>query len=201
MRENRQNTVEIDEVMNIHEISDEELYLKLRHTKREAGAAFSVLYDRHAQRLYAYCCTILKDEESARDVLQESLAKLYEMSRRGDEVRRLPALLLRIARNRCLDELQKKSRRTMLSLSELELTAAPRQGYEQAEMQELIKAALNALPEDCREAFLLKEHAELSYREIGEATGVSLSAARSRIFRARRTLREILAPYRNDLMS
>ncbi len=180
--------------------SDEELFAAMGGGRRSASLAFSELYDRHAPRLFAYCCSILKDDELARDVFQESLAKLYEMARQGESVHHVPALLLRIARNRCLNEVQKRKRSRAVPLADQQFPSHDRP-YEQTEFLSLIETALEMLPDDCREAFILKEFAGLGYREVGQVTGVSLTAARSRIFRARRALREILAPYINDLLA
>ena len=59
---------------------------------------------------------------------------------------------------------------------------------------EILGRALDLLPDDYREVFVLREYNGLSYIEIAEAVGVSLDTIKIRIFRAKKRLREILAP-------
>jgi RNA polymerase sigma-70 factor (ECF subfamily) len=73
--------------------------------------------------------------------------------------------------------------------------------YEQRELLQLIQASLELLPEDYREAFVLREYNGLSYNEIAEVIGESLDVVKVRIFRAKKKLRDILAPYLADLHS
>lgn len=63
---------------------------------------------------------------------------------------------------------------------------------------ELITTALELLPEDYREAFVLREYDGLPYNEIAELTGASLATAKIRVFRAKEKLRKILEPYLRD---
>jgi RNA polymerase sigma-70 factor (ECF subfamily) len=71
--------------------------------------------------------------------------------------------------------------------------------YEQKELLDILGRALDLLPDDYREAFVLREYNGLSYNEIAETVGISLDIVKIRIFRAKKKLREILAPYLVDL--
>jgi RNA polymerase sigma-70 factor (ECF subfamily) len=73
--------------------------------------------------------------------------------------------------------------------------------YEQQELLQLIQASLELLPEDYREAFVLREYNGLTYQEISEVIGQSIDVVKVRIFRAKKKLRDILAPYLKDLNS
>jgi RNA polymerase sigma factor (sigma-70 family) len=107
----------------------------------------------------------------------------------------LPAYLLRIARNVCLN--LKRSQHSTIELEEYHLATrdAP---YENDELAELLAHALELLPIEYREAFVLHEYDGLSYAEIGELVGVSADVVKVRAFRARQKLRSILAPYFSD---
>ena len=63
----------------------------------------------------------------------------------------------------------------------------------------LIKRALDLLPAEYREAFILREYEGMSYSEIAEMIGESLSNVKIRIYRAKQKIREILAPYLADI--
>ena len=71
--------------------------------------------------------------------------------------------------------------------------------YEHKELLQLISTSLDLLPDDYREAFVLREYNGLSYIEIAEIIGESIDVVKVRIFRAKKRLREILAPYLADL--
>jgi RNA polymerase sigma-70 factor (ECF subfamily) len=66
---------------------------------------------------------------------------------------------------------------------------------ETSEFLQLITAALELIPDDYREVFVLREYEGLSYAEIAEVVDSSLSNVKVRIFRAKQKIREILAPY------
>ena len=69
---------------------------------------------------------------------------------------------------------------------------APDEAYENEEMRKLIQDALGNLPEDQRMAIVLREYQDLSYDEIAAALNCSLGAVKSKIHRARQSLRDIL---------
>jgi RNA polymerase sigma-70 factor (ECF subfamily) len=102
-----------------------------------------------------------------------------------------------IARNMCLTH---KTRQTKayVPVEDFHLTVRD-VPYEHKELLQLIHASLELLPEDYREAFVLREYNGLSYQEIAEVIGESLEVVKIRIFRAKKKLRDILAPYLADL--
>ncbi len=67
--------------------------------------------------------------------------------------------------------------------------------HENVELVMLVKTALELLPQHHREAFVLREYDGLSYQEISELTGHTLSTVKIHIYRAKEKLRKILAPY------
>lgn len=67
------------------------------------------------------------------------------------------------------------------------------------ELLDLITRALDLLPPELREAFVLREYDGLSYAEIADVIGEPLSTVKIRIYRSKQKIREILAPYLADL--
>jgi RNA polymerase sigma-70 factor, ECF subfamily len=182
---------------DVEETTDLELFEKLSHDERVAQAALTILYRRYAQRIYTYCRKITGDNTVAEDLLQETFVKLFDSGRQARQVENFPAYLMTIARNLCLTH-RTRSKRQFVEVEDFHLTSKD-VPYEQKELLQLIQTSLELLPEDYREAFVLREYNGLSYSEIADVIGQSLDVVKVRIFRAKKKLREILAPYLEDL--
>lgn len=181
------------------ETPDLELYAKLAHEDASAQAALAILYRRYSQRIYTYCRKILGDSTTAEDLLQETFVKVLESGRQQRAIENFPAYLMTIARNLCLSH-RARSKRQFVEVEDFHLSYRD-VPYEQRELLQLIEASLELLPEDYREAFVLREYNGLSYNEIAEVIGESLDVVKVRIFRAKKKLRDVLAPYLADLHS
>jgi len=181
------------------ETPDLELYARLSHEDAAAQTALSILYRRYSQRIYTYCRKIIGESTTAEDLLQETFVKLLESGRQQRAIENFPAYLMTIARNLCLSH-RARSKRQFVEVEDFHL-ASRDVPYEQRELLQLIQASLELLPEDYREAFVLREYNGLSYNEIAEVIGESLDVVKVRIFRAKKKLRDILAPYLADLHS
>lgn len=155
--------------------------------------AFRELYRRYAPRIHAYCFRILEQRQEAEDIFQETFIRFYQSARQQREMINVPAYLLRIARNLCLNH----KRDTVLheSLEGIDLPDyGIEQRYENEELLSLIRYAVGLLEHEYREAFVLREYQNLTYEEIAQIVGTSVSNAKSRVFRARQKIKEILAP-------
>lgn len=181
------------------ETPDLELYARLSHDDAAAQSALSILYRRYSQRIYTYCRKIIGESTTAEDLLQETFVKLLESGRQHRVIENFPAYLMTIARNLCLSH-RARSKRQFVEVEDFHLSYQD-VPYEQRELLQLIQASLELLPEDYREAFVLREYNGLSYNEIAEVIGESLDVVKVRIFRAKKKLRDILAPYLADLRS
>ena len=181
------------------ETPDLELYARLSHDDAAAQAALSILYRRYSQRIYTYCRKIIGESTTAEDLLQETFVKLLESGRQQRAIENFPAYLMTIARNLCLSH-RARSKGQFVEVEDFHL-ASRDVPYEQRELLQLIQASLELLPEDYREAFVLREYNGLSYNEIADVIGESLDVVKVRIFRAKKKLRDILAPYLADLHS
>jgi len=172
----------------------------LNSRRDDARAAFEQLYERHAARVYTYCRRMLGNDALAEDFAQESFLRFIDSARSGRKegmMTNAVAYLLRIARNACLNE---RTRRHYNAI-ELDEFRFPVYDYpfESRELSALIETAMEALPDEYREALVLKEHLSLTYNEIAEIVGTTMPVIRTRIYRAKNKLREILSPYLEDL--
>jgi len=176
----------------IHNLPDAELFSRLTGEKEVAEAAFSELYARYSGRVYAFCLRFLGNRDEAQDVYQETFIRFYECAKPDREMTNVPGFLLKIARNLCLNSRRNKKR--IVEFEDYQFLVPPR-SVETSEFLQLITAALELLPDDYREVFVLREYEGLSYAEIADVVDSSLSNVKVRIFRAKQKIRDILAPY------
>ncbi|MFP4527264.1 MAG: RNA polymerase sigma factor [Candidatus Kapaibacterium sp.] len=175
---------------------DQELFLELKGDKSKAEAAFAEIYARYSQRIYAYCLRVTGHPEEARDIFQETFLKFYSAAQERKSMENLPAYLLAIARNLCIN--YKRNSKINLTFEDYRYYVHDT-GYEQKEMLDLIARALETLEFEYREAFILRQYHGLSYKEICQITGDSLSAIKNRVWRAKEKIKEILQPYMQDM--
>jgi RNA polymerase sigma-70 factor (ECF subfamily) len=183
--------------------SDEALFqLMGSPNRRQAEAAFRELYARYAQRVYGYCARILGSRYDAQDVFQETFLRFWQSAQQERTMTNVPAFLLRIARNLCLNF--KRDNRPVAELDEevyASPTPSPVAEVERQEFSTLLHRAMAQLPLEYREALVLREQLGLSYAEIAALVGASESAVKVRVFRAKEKLRQLLAPYIEELRS
>lgn len=178
--------------------SDEELFEYLAQAE-QAEVAFSELYRRHGQRMYAYCMRVLSNSRQAEDVFQEAMMKFYQSGQAGTVVQNVAGYLMLTVRNLCLN--RKRDHKITFSLEDYDFhvpSGAAR--YEAEELAQLIASALELLDDEYREAVVLREYDGFSYQEIAAITGCTEVNARTRVFRAKQQLRTILQPYFDDIM-
>lgn len=172
---------------------DLELFRKFTAGSREA---YTQLYLKYRSRVYAYCLRVLCDEDEAQDLFQEVFVRVYERSHLFEEQRSLGGWIFTIAHNLCLNKI--RDRKPNDGLDNVTLLVTPSEDYGD-NWKDRIQWALEQIPVDYREAFVLREYEGLSYQEIADILKTSLSAVKSRIYRSKEKLRELLEPYYHDL--
>lgn len=157
--------------------------------------AFAALVRRYRRTYARFAIRMLGDRDDAEDALQSAFLRAFRGLAQCTEPDRFGAWLYRIVVNECRTAASRRGRRMqVLVRNPLALAAAvDRQdcSWSLAVRQE-IQHALNQLPPDQREAFLLKYVEELSYEEMAELTGAGVSALKMRVKRASARLRELL---------
>jgi RNA polymerase sigma-70 factor (ECF subfamily) len=164
-------------------------------------SAFGRLVDRYYADCLRYATRMLGDAEEAEDIVQEVLVRVYRSLARYDERARFRGWLLRILVNRCRSAARKRGRRSRL----MERFALLHAGRDEAHddprttgIGEELSRALGRLPDEQREAFLLRYVEDLSYPEMSRITGVGISALKMRVSRAGERLRTLLQGVMND---
>lgn len=166
-------------------------------------AAFEALVERHRNRVYGLALRMLNSEDDAAEVLQDSFLSAYRNlgEFRGDA--QFSSWILRIAANHALmrlrhrkvtkaveeplDEPQFSERGSLLDAVS-EFKDAETEAID-AELRRAIEEATARLGDEYRQVFVLKDLEGLSYEEIAEITGDSVPAIKSRLHRARLSLR------------
>jgi RNA polymerase sigma factor (sigma-70 family) len=179
------------------ELSDVDLYNLVGDTAH-GQAAFRELYNRLSGQLYAYCKTLAWHRNESDDLFQEAFARLYECALQQRSVSNVAGYLIKIARNLWLNI--QRDRKPTVSIDQAE-HALHEMPHERSEMLDLIRMAMELLPEDYREAMYLREFADMPYDEIAEQLGISQGNVRIRVARARERIRKILEPYINDYVN
>jgi RNA polymerase sigma-70 factor (ECF subfamily) len=152
---------------------------------------------------------MLHDLSEAEDLAQTVFVRVFQSASRYQVTAKFSTWIFTIARHACLNEIRRRSRHPAESIESSrrdDQDGAPRQFEDlrsftppeavlQEELEEKIQEALDQLPEKQRLAVLLCRQDELSYEQIAAVLGLSLSATKSLIHRARETLKQRLKPY------
>jgi RNA polymerase sigma-70 factor (ECF subfamily) len=180
----------------LSEYSDSELYALLSSDERDD--AFAELYARLSPNVFAYCLRVLGDRDKAADIFQDTFLRFYQSAARHPEMENVRAYALTICRNLCLNEKKRAANQNVEYDDTLYNPGTSREG-DRREMMSLIATALELLPHDMREAFVLREYDGLPYNEIADVLNIKVETAKVRVFRARQKIREILQPYLDDM--
>lgn len=173
--------------------SDTDLFGLLQRKAAEAEPAFAELYRRHQQWVYAYVLKVVGRADEAKDIFQETFIRVVRSaSESQDPVANVPGLLMRTARNLCLNHL--RDRKETVELEDIHLVADHRNHYERDELLGLIATALDTLDTEYREAFVMRLYHDLSYEEIAELTSSTIPAVKNRVWRAKDRIKQLLAP-------
>lgn len=158
----------------------------------DKSGAFSELYNRYSKNIYLYCRKIFGDGNFAEDIFQDTFLQLLKSIENEVVIGNVQGYLLRTARNLSLN-FKRNNNADLIEYDDYHTTFNDR-NLENQELTKLIDSALELLPTEHKEAFILQTYQGLSYSEIASLTDVPLTTVRNRIVRAKYKLREILAP-------
>jgi len=187
---------ELQQVKDWSKTQDSEL---IRQTRAGNHRAFEMIVRRYQKLVYNVVYQMVRAHESASDLTQETFLKAYRALATFQLDRSFKPWLLRIATNTAINSL--RDSRKLTSLDEL-LEQNPQAEPVSSEdletevewrvTQHMLFEALGAIPLRQREMFVLRYQHDLSYEEISEITGVTVSSVKSLLFRARDALRKLL---------
>lgn len=171
--------------------SDAALVLASRRGETEA---FAQLVRRHRDRHARFAARMLGDADDAEDVLQSVFLRAFRHLDRCEDPARFGAWLHRIVVNECRTFATRRGQRELRFVRDEVVLGglAASEVSNDAGLRAAIELALQTLPDDQREAFLLKHVEEMEYEEMAEVTGAGVSALKMRVKRAIERLREQL---------
>lgn len=168
-------------------------------------AALNELMERHGGKMVNYLVRCLQDEEDAADTAQETFVRVYQNRARYDSRIKFSTWLYAIATNLVKDRYRHRARHPQVSLDAeneatgkdfrenlLEQKPTPSESLQATERAEAVRNAVGQLPEELRTPLILSEYEELSHAEIGEILHCTTKAVETRIYRARKQLRDSL---------
>ena len=167
-------------------------------------SAFEAIYTRHKGALYRYLQRMCRDREACNDLFQEVWSKVITTRERYEARAQFSTFLFRVAHNCAVDYFRRAGRKhygAMDDVTELEEKLSgseverPEAQLSEAQLRESFKVALDKLPDEQRNVFVLYEETGLTLEEIGQVTGVSFETAKSRLRYALSKLRHALRQY------
>ena len=186
------------------QFSDNELYDRIKNGNQEA---FELVFLRYYEELCRYATNILGNKEASEEIVQDVFVKMWETRVTIKIDVSLKAYLYRTIHNYCINQINhwkvrdQYAKDVMHSYHANFLQSIPFTGdYPIAnlivkELEEKIETSINALPNQCREVFLLIREKELSYQEVADQLNVSLNTVKTQMQRAMSKLREMLKDY------
>jgi RNA polymerase sigma-70 factor (ECF subfamily) len=173
--------------------------------------AFRVLVERYQDRAYGLALRVMRDEEQAKDVLQDAFLKAYRSLDRFEGRSSFYTWFYRVVMNLCIDAKRRQPAGRTVEWDETHALETPvgtgldavdpaRQqaegpagDLERAELRETLQRAIEKLPDDARQTLVLREVDGLTYSEIAKLLGIPKGTVMSRLHHARRRIRALLA--------
>lgn len=177
--------------------------------------AFEVLVGRHQRGVYNFVLRSVRGQGRAEELLQEVFLRVVRSKDRYQRTAKFSTWIYSIARNLCVDESRRARFRDHQSLDAERrgkdggaggpmVARLPNPGVptdeaaEAPRLRQRLAAAIDRLPEEQREVFVMRQVSGMSFREIGETLGVAENTIKSRMRYALEKLREQLGDLRND---
>ncbi|MCB8949201.1 MAG: sigma-70 family RNA polymerase sigma factor [Ardenticatenaceae bacterium] len=171
----------------------------LDQARRGDKAAFGKIIEAYQRPVYNLAYRMLSNSGEAEEAAQEAFIRAYTRLDSYNPNHKFSTWLLSITSNYCIDLIRKR-RAVLLSIDEplpphpslmSERASGPEPQIMQSEQEEMVQRLLAELAPEYREAVVLRYWHELSYDEIAEMMDTTVSAIKSRLFRARRQLAEV----------
>jgi RNA polymerase sigma-70 factor (ECF subfamily) len=166
--------------------TDEQLMLEFQRGSREA---FTELFHRYREPIFAFFRRRLNDAARAEELAQETFLAVLRAVVRYEPRALFRTYLYRIALNILAADRRKKVQEAGHTEEAGQLVAVS-----DPDAALWVRQALRKLDADAREVVMLREYEQLSYAEIASVLRVPVNTVRSRLFRARMALKELLAP-------
>ena len=180
----------------------------VKRAQQDDERAFGELVTRYESKVYSLAMKMLRNPEDAEDVLQDTFLRAYRgvKSFKGNST--FSTWIYRITANSALMRLRKKQlpqvsiedsdeRETPIAIADW--APGPAEQLLNQEMQRVMDEAIESLPPEFRQVFILRDIEELSNADVAEILDLSVAAVKSRLHRARLKVRNRLAQYFSEV--
>ena len=156
--------------------------------------AFDILYERYSGRLYVFALRLLKNQEDARDVVQETFLKIWQKRYELSEVKSFKSIVFTVNYNIMIDMVRKKMndekyQAFLHQYFKFETPHAINSGDLDL-LNQHVRTLVDQLPERRREIFVLSRETGLTNREISEKLNISIKTVETHISLALKYIRE-----------
>lgn len=189
--------------------SDEALLERFRGGQRPA---FDELVRRHRTAIFNFILRSVRHHQTAEEIFQDTWLRIVQGARDFQGASKFTTWAYTVARNLCIDHSRKAALRKHPSLDEpaghrdsgegrapADVIADPKAQVDRSaighELQRRLTAAIDALPADQREVFMLREHAGMAFKEIADIVGAPENTVKSRMRYALERLQQSLVEY------
>lgn len=186
-------------MQNLNGQTDEKLVTAYADGNNEA---FDVILRRYQDRIFTYIVNIVKNKDIADDIFQETFVKAITTIRQGryTDSGKFSAWLMRIAHNLIIDYFRQEKSENTVSADQEEVNVLNRRDLSEENVEDIlvtsqihtdVRRIMESLPESQREVLEMRFYRNMSFKEIAEATGVSINTALGRMRYAVLNMRRI----------
>lgn len=187
-------------MLNQKSLNDNELVQKFINGDKDS---LEILICRHKSRVFSYILLIVKNQELAEDVFQETFIKVIRSLKRGKYIEngKFVSWVLRISHNLIIDHFRKEKLKGVISNDNSSVDIFNSQKFAEDTIEDQlvnnqilteVKELILELPEDQQQVIYMRHYMELSFKEIAEQTGVSINTALGRMRYALINLRKLI---------
>jgi len=187
-------------MLRLKALNDNELVQKFIEGDKNS---LEVLIHRHKSRVFSYILLIVKNQELAEDIFQETFIKVIRSLKRGKYIEngKFVSWVLRISHNLIIDHFRKEKLKGTISNDSSTVDIFNSQKFSEETIEDQIvsnqilnevKELICELPEDQQQVIHMRHYMELSFKEIAEQTGVSINTALGRMRYALINLRKLI---------
>jgi RNA polymerase sigma-70 factor (ECF subfamily) len=171
---------------------DNDRFLTVSHTR----PSFEKVYESLFTLIYRISYRITGRSDTAEDMVQEAFIKYYENAHKIPDLEQSKYWLIRVVKNLSLNHEKRKGRERnavdKIKRIPQKLEASAEENLIREETRTVVQEALNKLPHNLRSVLVLRDYADMNYKEIGDTLNISEGNVKVRVFRAREKLATIL---------
>jgi RNA polymerase sigma-70 factor (ECF subfamily) len=191
----------MQQAQNIFNLKDDFSLIKAFNEGEET--AFNDLVNRHKEKVRNLIYLNLGSTSSIDDISQEVFLAVYRKLKQFRFQSQFTTWLYTITINKIRDHIRKQKIMSVFSAfssDDTENIVEPGSFKENFDVNEMVRDAVAKLPRKLKEPLILRDFEGMSYQEISDATGIETGTVKSRIFRARESLKKMLEPWREELL-